>query len=207
MKPKTHEGEMGLAILEKTVEIICYFYEKNRNLIFYMENPRALMRHEETILSQLPDHIRHTVSYCKYGFIYMKPTDIWTNDRVWSPRPLCSKASPCDAPKLENGGHKYGVRGHKETGQLQGPQTLEERYRMPPALLKEIFGRYENIVVFGDVEGAEVSYQLRDPNASLDEIKEELMLTRVFGSNGDPSSPTLDGYHIDTEDSEEDCED
>ena len=78
----------------------------------------------------------------------------WTNDRDWSPRPLCSKANPCDAPKVEKGGHKYGVRGHKETGQLMGPQTLAERYRMPPALLKEIFGRYENIVVFGSVERA-----------------------------------------------------
>ena len=34
-------------------------------------------------------HIRHTVSYCKYGDTRMKPTDIWTNNLNWQPKPMC----------------------------------------------------------------------------------------------------------------------
>ena len=39
----------------------------------------------------MQDLPRKTVTYCKYGDMRMKPTDIWTNDITWIPRKECKK--------------------------------------------------------------------------------------------------------------------
>jgi site-specific DNA-cytosine methylase len=75
MTPKTKEGEIGLQILEKTVEIIKFFLTLNPSLKFAIENPRGLMRYVD-ILKQFD---RTTGCYCLYGSNFMKPTDIWNN--------------------------------------------------------------------------------------------------------------------------------
>jgi len=98
------------------------------------------MRHEP-LLEQLPPHVRHTVSYCKYGFEYQKHTDIWTNDDSWEPEPACCVEYPCQT-REKYGKHLAGVRTHPETGMYIAPQSLEERYRIPEALLEEIFAPY-----------------------------------------------------------------
>eukprot|EP01051_Picozoa_sp_SAG22_P018064 SAG22_NODE_2940_length_2088_cov_3.696833_1_plen_329_part_10 len=55
MTPKTAVGKLGKKILEKTVEIISYFYDLNPNLKFYMENPHGgTMKYEKTVLEILP---------------------------------------------------------------------------------------------------------------------------------------------------------
>jgi len=68
----------GDFMLERTIQIINFFLKKNPNMKFFMENPKARMRHSY-LISGLPKHERQTVSYCKYGFDYQKDTDIWTN--------------------------------------------------------------------------------------------------------------------------------
>eukprot|EP01048_Picozoa_sp_COSAG05_P022799 COSAG05_NODE_4692_length_1407_cov_1.705657_2_plen_107_part_01 len=89
MEPKTEAGQKGREILQKTVEIIAYFQEKNPGeccilpltlgfRVFYVENPRGLMRYDEC-LKALPPHRIVAVCYCKYGFDYQKHTDIFTN--------------------------------------------------------------------------------------------------------------------------------
>jgi hypothetical protein len=75
MTPKTKEGEVGLQILEKTVQIIKYFLTLNSGLKFAIENPRGLMRY----CSILKEFDRTTGCYCLYGSTFMKPTDIWNN--------------------------------------------------------------------------------------------------------------------------------
>ena len=82
--PKTPSAQLGIELLEATLYIINVFKSINPNLIWYIENPRGKMRkapHWDEI-----KHIRHTVSYCKYGDDRMKPTDIWTNNLNWQPR-------------------------------------------------------------------------------------------------------------------------
>jgi hypothetical protein len=137
MKPKTPEAELGLKLLIRTVTIINYFHQKNPNLLFYIENPATGLMKYEPILHDLPDHKMQVVSYCKYGFTYQKATAIWTNDPNWVPRSKCTKKNPCEH-KVGNV-HIKGVRSHPEYGQTAGPQTLADRYRMPPELLAEIF--------------------------------------------------------------------
>ena len=62
-------------------------FGNDQGLIWYIENPRGKMR--KAPQWSLLNHVRHTVSYCKYGDVRMKPTDIWTNDFNWTPRVMC----------------------------------------------------------------------------------------------------------------------
>jgi hypothetical protein len=70
--------------------------------------------------------IRHTVTYCQYGDDRMKPTDIWTNNTKWSPRPMCKNGDSC---------HTAAPRGSK-TG-TQGRKGNYERSMIPPVLCAE----------------------------------------------------------------------
>jgi hypothetical protein len=89
--PKTLFAVCALDIVKKMLEVIGYFNKLNPNLKIYIENPRGMLRH-----TGLLDHfIRHTVTYCQYGETRMKPTDIWTNDESWKPRPMCEVTDKC----------------------------------------------------------------------------------------------------------------
>ena len=100
---------MGLQILKKTIEIIQMYKHYNPKLIWFIENPRGMMRKMDiwnTIL-----HVRQTVTYCQYGDTRMKPTDIWTNNYDWNPRPACKNGMTChvSAPR----GSRTGTQGLK----------------------------------------------------------------------------------------------
>lgn len=89
--PKTDWAILWIYILNKTIDLIEQYRKINPNLIFYIENPRGKMRKSP----RLKNYIRHTVSYCQYWFDVMKPTDIWTNNSKWKPKPICRRWSPC----------------------------------------------------------------------------------------------------------------
>ena len=141
MNPKTLDGMKGDNMLEKTIEIINFFLKKNPKMKFFMENPKARMRHSY-LISGLPKHERQTVSYCKYGFDYQKDTDIWTNAEDWMPIPKCCKEFQCDFLKTTGRTtHKAGVRtGNPETMKYQegGAKTLLDKYKIPPDLIEEM---------------------------------------------------------------------
>jgi hypothetical protein len=102
--PKTKEAMKGVEIVKKTLEIIDYFNPK----YFFIENPRGKLRKLD-IMKNIP--IRHTVTYCQYGDKRMKPTDIWTNNWNWLPRPMCKNGMSCheSAPR----GSRTGTQGIK----------------------------------------------------------------------------------------------
>lgn len=124
-RPKTQDAIMGLQILNKTIQIISEFRKKNPELIWYIENPRGMMR-KLPLWEDIP-HVRNTVTYCQYGDERMKPTDIWTNDYSWSPRPACKNGMSC---------HVSAPRGSR-TG-TQGLKGNYERSKIPQALCTEI---------------------------------------------------------------------
>lgn len=108
--PKTKEAELGIKVLNKTLEIFTWF----PNAIFYMENPRGKMRRKVNGID------RTSVTYCSYGDKRMKPTDVWSNniydmfnENGWKPRPMCfngnTKCSHEEAPR----GSKTGTQGLK----------------------------------------------------------------------------------------------
>ena len=123
-EPKTEFAKKSDEIIAKVHEIIDYFTKKNPNLVYYIENPRGMLRKMD-FMRRHP--IRHTVTYCQYGDTRMKPTDIWTNDMRWIPRPMCKNGDPC---------HERAPRG-SQTG-TQGRANNHERSKIPHELCLEI---------------------------------------------------------------------
>ena len=133
--PKTKEAELGMRILNKTLEIFNWFPDA----FFYMENPRGKMRKKVKGIN------RATVTYCSYGDIRMKPTDIWSNNiydifniNGWKPRKMCFNGNKkCH--------HEEAPRGSK-TG-TQGLKNNYERSKIPKQLIKEILKNSNNDII------------------------------------------------------------
>ena len=126
--PKSESAELGLELLESTLEYI----EMSRPTYWFVENPRGMMRKVFDATAErvgLGDYERHTVTYCQYGDTRMKPTDIWTNARFWKPRPPCKNGAPC---------HVAAPRGSRTPGSTQGTKGARDRGVIPPALFEEI---------------------------------------------------------------------
>ena len=102
---------------------------------------------------------RDTVTYCKYGFEYMKPTDIWNNTN-WIPKPICKPNNPCHvrSPRGSRNGIQ-GTNGFRKNRNQKHPMDVSmtrhldwdydiksdalERGRIPPELCNEILEHCE----------------------------------------------------------------
>jgi site-specific DNA-cytosine methylase len=116
----------------KIFEIIKHFKALNPNLIWYVENPRGMLRKQPFMLN-VP---KTTIWYCKYGDKRAKPTDIWSNNiygennrNGWIPREQCFNGN-------ENCHHERAPRGSR-TG-TQGLKGNYERSKIPHYLCLEI---------------------------------------------------------------------
>ena len=126
--PKTREAELGIQIIQETIQIIDMLKPK----YFYIENPRGLLRKMPIITQE--NYIRNTIWYCQYGDTRAKPTDIWTNNYNWNPKPVCKNGNPdCH--------HERAPRGSR-TG-TQGLKDNYERSKVPYNLCKEIIENIE----------------------------------------------------------------
>lgn len=72
-KPKSDIGRIGDELVTRTLEIIDYFNPK----MWTIENPRGRLQYMNHF--KRPDIKMKTVYYCNYGFLYPKPTNIWSN--------------------------------------------------------------------------------------------------------------------------------
>ena len=122
--PVTDTALLGIILVKKTLKLIRHYQKLNPNLIWYIENPRGKLRHQK-FMPNLP--LRHTVTYCQYGDFRMKPTDIWTNNTNWKPKPMCSPGSDC---------HERATRSSR--GGTQGLKNNYERSKIPQRLCLEI---------------------------------------------------------------------
>lgn len=118
-RPRISQTYIGIALVKKTLEII----EELNPTYWFIENPRGMLRHIDFMK---PLH-KKTVTYCQYGDQRMKPTDIWTNNINWIPKPMCSPNDPC---------HISSPRGSKKG--TQGLNDAKERGIIPPLLIEEI---------------------------------------------------------------------
>ena len=121
--PKSENAMLGVEIVKRTLHIIEFFTKLNPDLIWYIENPRGKLRK----LDIIDERYINTVTYCQYGDDRMKPTDIWSNNVNWIPRPMCKNGSPCHTP---------APRG-SQTG-TQGRKGNYERSKLPYELCKEV---------------------------------------------------------------------
>ena len=125
--PKTANAYRGMAFVKKTLEIIELYNPR----YWYMENPRGVLRKLD-LVKGLP--FRNTVWYCTYGDDRAKPTDIWTNDNTWNPRPVCKNGN-------KDCHHAPAPRGSR-TG-TQGRKNNHERSKVPQDLCLEILANKE----------------------------------------------------------------
>ena len=135
-EPKTEACKIGLAILEKTIKIISIRKPK----YYYIENPRGVMRKviDKLFKKYSLTPVRHTIWYCQYGDIRGKPTDIWTNNLNWIPKPVCKNY------KYDSKGNIINKHCHHESarrGAKTGTQGLKNdffRSSIPRELFLEL---------------------------------------------------------------------
>lgn len=125
--PKTEAAAEGVKRVEKTIEII----ENIKPKYWIIENPRGKLRK----LLMMQGFTRHTVTYCQYGDIRMKPTDLWTNIPNLKLKPVCKNGAPC----------RVAAPRGSSTG-TQGIKTYKDRSRIPAKLCESIIEQVENLV-------------------------------------------------------------
>ena len=125
IEPKTEYAKKSDGVNKHFIQLIKEWLIINPNMIFFIENPRGMMRK----MPFMQEFKRHTIWYCQYGDDRAKPTDIWTNSTTWTPRPVCYNGN-------KDCHHQRAPRGSK-TG-TQGINNSYDRSKIPPELCKEI---------------------------------------------------------------------
>ena len=120
--PKTEKAVLGVEIVQRTKEII----EKLNPKYYFVENPRGKLR-KLPVVDSFP--YRKTITYCSYGDMRMKPTDIWSNTD-FTTRPMCFNGN-------KDCHHAPAPRGSK-TG-TQGLKGDYLRSQIPAALFQDLF--------------------------------------------------------------------
>ena len=133
-----HINNTGLPILRKTEEIIDYFKPK----YYFIENPFT-----GCMKNYINDKPYYDVDYCMYSnWGYRKTTRIWTNIKDFKAR-RCNKEcvnivtiNNIKYHRVNLGSKKY--RDLMKANGYDSNSTQQERYRIPPDLIKSLF---ENI--------------------------------------------------------------
>jgi site-specific DNA-cytosine methylase len=135
IEPKSEYAIKCDNVNQHFIALIKEWQEINPDLVFFIENPRGMLRK----MPWMQEFKRHTIWYCKYGDDRAKPTDIWTNSETWVPRPQCKNGNPdCH--------HQRAPRGSK-TG-TQGRSGSYERSKIPKELCEDII---DSILQEGEV--------------------------------------------------------
>lgn len=108
---------------DKTNKHVLDLIEELKPKYYFIENPRGGMRK----MDFMKGLYRYTITYCQYGDIRMKPTDIWTNHPNPNFKSMCKNGDSC---------HESAPRGSK-TG-TQGLKNSTERSRIPQEFCKHI---------------------------------------------------------------------
>jgi site-specific DNA-cytosine methylase len=125
VEPKSDYAKKCDKVNQNFIILIKEYLIENPNMVFFIENPRAMLRK----MPFMQEFKRCTIWYCTYGDIRAKPTDIWTNSIDWTPRPECFNGN-------KNCHHEPAPRGSK-TG-TQGKKNSFERSKIPYELCIEI---------------------------------------------------------------------
>jgi len=124
-EPKSEYAKKCDITNQHFISLIKEWLEINPNMVFFIENPRGMLRK----MPWMQEFKRHTVWYCQYYDERAKPTDIWTNSDTWIPRPVCHNGNKeCH--------HAPAPRGSK-TG-TQGRKGAYERSKIPEELCREV---------------------------------------------------------------------
>ena len=132
LSPKTEFAVKCDRMNRKIVDLFKQAEVINTDFIWFIENPRGILRK----MPFMKGLNRTTITYCSYGDIRMKPTDIWSNNIFdmfnldgWQPKSMCFNGNK----KCQ---HEAAPRGSK-TG-TQGLKGNHERSKMPKLLIESI---------------------------------------------------------------------
>jgi hypothetical protein len=106
--PKTEYAKKCDKVNQHFISLIKQWLAVNPNMVFYIENPRGMLRK----MPWMQEFKRHTIWYCQYGDDRAKPTDIWTNSQ-WIPRPVCWNGNKGCHHQSAPRGSKTGTQGRK----------------------------------------------------------------------------------------------
>lgn len=135
VNPKSEYAVKCDQVNKHFLSMIARWLRANPELIFFIENPRGMLRK----MPFMQGFKRHTIWYCQYGDDRAKPTDIWTNSLTWQPKPVCKNGNTsCH--------HQAAPRGSK-TG-TQGKKGSYERSKIPELLCVDIIDNYLSDKVF-----------------------------------------------------------
>lgn len=127
MTPKTERGKLGERLVWKTLEIIAYF----NPTVWFIENPRGLLRHFPPMVKLAKNHHRTTVFYGAYEWDMYKPTDIWSNISMWE------SEKPPIMPE-----HTYTIvvrNGKKRRIYNRYNKGFQKMSEIPPKLIERIY--------------------------------------------------------------------
>ncbi len=92
--PKSWEAECSIDMIKKV-----WWLVENLNIkLFWIENPTGKLRK----VNLLPPELLQQITYCQYGETRRKPTDIWTNSKLWKGRPVCEFGDKCHTTKTND---------------------------------------------------------------------------------------------------------
>lgn len=123
------------------MELIKQLLEVNPEMIWYIENPRGVLKYMP-YMKGLPNTM---ITYCSYGDIANKPTVIFSNNirslfnpNGWNPKPMCPRYKYNEAGEILNKHcHHEGAQRGSKTG-TQGKKGNYERSKYPVELCDEI---------------------------------------------------------------------
>lgn len=131
IEPKSELASKSDRVILNTLKLI-----GDCGCIFFIENPRGMLRK----MPFMQGIDRTTVTYCSYGDIRMKPTDIFSNHinslfhNGWVPKKMCFNSNL-------NCHHEFAPRGSK-TG-TQGLKNSYDRSKIPEKLCLDILESVE----------------------------------------------------------------
>lgn len=121
------------------ISLIKQWQELKPDMVFFIENPRGMMRH----MDFMQEFTRHTIWMCQYGDDRAKPTDIWTNSTKWIPRKMCRNYKyDKDGNIIDKHCHHESARRGAKTG-TQGKKGSYERSLLPEELCTEVLMNYK----------------------------------------------------------------
>ena len=126
--------ESGSRNVKRALKIIKYVDPH----IFTLENPVGLLK-DQPFMRPLDKYI-NTTCYCKFGKLYKKPTNIWSNVQNLD-LPMCNRETPCPH-KAKYGHHSHTAQsGDTSNGKSKGSGGGRNVYPLPSKLICYVYSK------------------------------------------------------------------
>ena len=133
---RTRDLEATSRTVKSALRIIKYVKSKVQPSVWFIENPLGLLK-VQGVMRKHDKHL-HTTCYCMFGFLYKKPTHVWSNVPLGD-LPMCNSRTPC-ATKRSHGRHLDWVQS-SDKQYTCGLGGGEKAFPIPPRLVRYLFKR------------------------------------------------------------------